>query len=574
MAEHPARRRLAAILAADVVGYSSLMEANEERTLAALRHHRHAFFDPTIAKHGGRIFKEMGDGFLVEFASVLSAVRCAVEIQAGMALRNQDLPGDRRIIFRIGVNLGDVIIEGDDLHGDGVNVATRLEGLAEPGGICLSATVHEQVKRRMEAVFDDLGPRTLKNIAEPLQVFRVRMAPGELAALALPDQPSIAVLPFVNMSTDPEYEFFVDGLTEDLITDLSRNTGLFVIARNSSFAYKGKPTDARRIARELGVRYLLEGSARRAGGRVRINVQLIDSIGGGHLWAERFDREIEDIFDLQDAVTARIATELVGRLVAAPARRRTISIEAYDLCVRGRILVSNGPGNPVTQNEGAMALDRALALDPTYAEPHRWIAFSHLSRWVHSMEPESLHRALAVEHSRAAVALDPNDAGNHWVRAYVLSYEHLVPEFERAFATALDLDPNNADAWIAFADICAVQGKAVAALDAMERAIRFEPHPPGFYYWIQGFVLYCDRQYEAAISTLRRTEVYGGVGHRTLAAALAQLGETDEAVREGALFRAKTPEFRIGRWLAMHAYGDATTLAHFADGCRKAGLPE
>lgn len=574
MAEETALRRLAAILAADVVGYSRLMEANEERTLAAFRVHRLAVFDPTVAKHGGRIFKLMGDGFLVEFGSVVNAARCAVEIQAAMVERNASVPDDQRMVLRIGVNLGDVMVDGDDLHGDGVNVAARLEGLADPGGICISANVHDQVRRRMEAGFDDLGPQVLKNIAEPLRVFRIRMAGAGPVALALPDKPSIAVLPFTNMSSDAEYEFFVDGLTEDLITDISRHPGLFVIARNSVFAYKGRAMDMRQIARELGVRYLLEGSARRAGGRVRINVQLIDSMGGGHIWAERFDREIEDIFDLQDAVTARIAKELVGHLIVSPLRRRTSSIEAYDLCVRGRALISNGPGNPVTQAEGAMAMERALALDPKYAEPHRWIAFSHLSRWVHSMEPEDKHRALAVEHSRAAVRLDPNDAGNHWIMAYVLSYEHLVPEFERAFAKALELDPNNADAWIAFADICAVQGKALAALDAMERAIRLEPYPPGFYYWIQGFVLYCDRQYEAAISTLRRTEVYGGVGHRTLAAALAQLGDTDEALREGALFCAKTPEFRIGRWLAMHAYGDATTLAHFADGCRKAGLPE
>ena len=567
------QRRLAAILAADVVGYSRLMGVDEAGTLAALRTRWKDVLTPSVARHRGRVVKVMGDGVLVEFGSAVDAVECAVALQAGFALVNEGVGEDRRIVLRIGINLGDVIVEGGDIYGDGVNIAARLEALAEPGGICVSAAVHDQVRGKLAVGFDALGPQVLKNIAAPVQLFRVRLNKTP-EPLALPEKPSIAVLPFTSMSTDPEHEHFVDGLTEDLITDLSRNAGLFVIARNSTFAYKGRSVDVRQVARELGVRYLLEGSARRAGGRVRINVQLIDAVGGGHLWAERFDREMQDIFDLQDAVTARIVTELVGRLVASPARRRTTSIDAYDLCVRGRALISNGGGNPAMLHEGVMTLERALALDPSYAEPHRWIAYGRLSRWVHGMEPEDPHRALAVEHCRTAVRLDPNDAGNHWVMGYVLSYEHLIPEFERAFATALELDPNNADAWIAFADISAVQGKAASALDGMERAMRLEPHPPSFYYWMQGFVLYCNRQYEAVVSTLRRPEVYGSGSRRILAAALAQLGQIDEARREGALFCAMTPGFRISKWVAMHAYGDPAALAHYADGCRKAGLPE
>ena len=308
MTNERVQRRLAAILAADVVGYSRLMERDEGRTLAALKDRRKSIVVPLVAQHQGRIVKVMGDGVLVEFASAVNAVECAVELQARMAAANEGVPDDRHIVLRIGINLGDIIVEGSDLYGDGVNIAARLESFAGPGEICLSGSVHEQVKRKLACRFDDLGSQNIKNIAEPVQVYRVSAAmPAESDAserptLTLPVQPSIAVLPFANMSSDPEQEVFVDGLTEDLITDLSRAPGLFVIARNSTFAYKGRSVDARTIARDLGVRYLLEGSARRAATRVRINAQLIDAIGGGHLWAERFDRSLDDIFAVQDEV--------------------------------------------------------------------------------------------------------------------------------------------------------------------------------------------------------------------------------------------------------------------------------
>ncbi len=574
MTDPRTHRRLAAILAADVVGYSRLMGVDEAGTLAALRTRWRDVLTPGVAAHKGRVVKVMGDGVLVEFGSAVDAVECAMAVQAGFASANEGKPADRQITLRIGINLGDVIVEGSDLYGDGVNIAARLEALAEPGGICISASVHDQVRGKVSAGFDALGPQALKNIAEPVPVFRVKAVATEAPPLALPEKPSIAVLPFTSMSADPEHEHFVDGLTEDLITDLSRNADLFVIARNSTFAYKGRSVDARQVARELGVRYLLEGSARRSGARVRINVQLIDSVGGGHLWAERFDSEMQDIFDLQDAVTARIVSELSGRLVAVPVRRRTTSIDAYDHCVRGRALITNGGGKPVVLLAAVARMESALALDPLYAEPHRWIAFSRLLCWVHNMETEGPHRALAVEHARTAVRLDPQDAANQWVMAWVLSYEHLIPETEQAFAKALALDPSNADAWATFADISAVLGKTGLALDAIRRAMRLEPHTPFFYYWFEGFILYCDRQYEAAARTVQRSEVFGTASHRILAAALAQLGRIDDAKRAGALYCASTPGFRISRWVALHSYGDAATIEHYAEGCRMAGLPE
>ena len=399
MAEERVQRRLAAILAADVVGYSRLMEADEQGTLEVLKARRRDILAPLIARYRGRLVKVMGDGVLVEFASAVDAVQCAVDLQYGTAEANDRLPDSRRVILRIGINLGDIIVDGSDLYGDGVNVAARLEALGEPGDICVSGSVYDQVKRKMETGFDDLGQKSLKNIAEPVRVYRVRhlaiadRKDGETEPLPLPSKPSIAVLPFTNMSGDAEQDVFTDGLTEDLITDLSRNASLFVIARHSTFAYKGKSIDIRLIARDLGVRYLLEGSARRAAGRVRINVQLIDAVGGNHLWADRFDRDLEDIFAVQDEVTAKIVEALIGRLVTQPPRNRPNSMEAYDLCVRGRTLIGI---SPEASRESRLLLQRAITLDPDYAEAHRLLAFHLWQAWAQWGEPEVPNRLVAV----------------------------------------------------------------------------------------------------------------------------------------------------------------------------------
>ncbi len=574
MTEPRAQRRLAAILAADVVGYSRLMEANEERTMAALQHHRREFFDPIMAKHGGRIFKVMGDGFLVEFGSVVNAAHCAVEIQQGMALRNQGVPDDQSITFRIGVNLGDVIVEGTDLHGDGVNVAARLEGLADPGGICLSASVHDQVKRRMDVQFDDMGPQTLKNIAEPLRVFRVRMQVRVPAALALPDKPSIAVLPFVNMSTDPEYEFFVDGLTEDLITDLSRNPGLFVIARNSSFAYKGKSVDVRRIARELGVRFLLEGSARRAGGRVRINVQLIDSIGGGHLWAERFDRQLEDIFDLQDEVTACILEAMVGQLVAPPPRKRTNSVQAYDHFLRGQVLFDSFMGSADAMRESMVLLEKAIDLDPGYAAAYASLAGVRALAWVHCNIPVDTRRGTVLEIAEKAVSLDPNDSTCHSTLAMCLDLAGQWEASRTEYNRAIELDPSNDEALILFADHLIFAGQPEQAEAPTLRAMRLNPLPTPWHYMALGKVQYALRRYADAVKTLRHPSTYRTSSRRYLAASLAQSGSIEEAGQEAGLFIASNPSFTISHWVGSMQYQDSPSMAHFVEGFRLAGLPE
>jgi adenylate cyclase len=380
----PARveRRLAAILAADVAGYSRLIEVDEEGTLGRLKALRAELIDPKIAGHRGRIVKTTGDGLLVEFASVVDALRCAAEIQAAMANSNAPLPPDHRIELRIGINMGDIVIDDGDIFGDGVNVAARLEGLAEPGGICVSARVQEDAAGRLDLAFEDIGEQSLKNITRPVRVYRVRDAAAKILSapaqpvLPLPDKPSIAVLPFANMSGDPEQEYFADGMVEEIITALSRIRWLFVIARNSSFTYKGQAVDVKQVGRELGVRYVLQGSVRKAGGRVRITGQLIDAATGTHLWADRFDGSLEEVFELQDKVASRVAGVIEPALQAAEtarsAGRPTNDLNAYDLYLRAYAMFLSSARQI---SEGLRLMEQAIARDPRYGPALAWAAF-------------------------------------------------------------------------------------------------------------------------------------------------------------------------------------------------------
>jgi TolB-like protein/cytochrome c-type biogenesis protein CcmH/NrfG len=390
--------------------------------------------------------------------------------------------------------------------------------------------------------------------------------------LPLPDKPSIAVLPFVNVSNDPEQESFADGLTEDLTTDLSRIAGLFVIARNSAFAYKGKAMDVRAIAEDLGVRYLLEGSARRAAGRVRINAKLVDAVSGDHLWAERFDRSLEDIFAVQDEVTGKIVEALLGRLRAPPPpRNRPKNLEAYDLCVRARRLMDD---SPQTAREAHLMLTRAVSLDPGYAEAYRWLAINHWMGWIHCGGPTESTRSVALELARKAVAIDPNDAGCRWILAYLLAYERSFAEADAEFAKAIELDPNEADTWAALSDIAVLAGRVEEGLEHIRKAFRLNPFPASWYYLTLGQAQYAAGEYEAAVETLRRDETYRTSSRRFLAASLAQLGRLDEARAEVELFLVGNPHFTIRHWAAAEPFRDAATLEHFVDGYRKAGLPE
>ncbi|MGG7580675.1 winged helix-turn-helix domain-containing tetratricopeptide repeat protein [Rhizobium sp. Nf11,1] len=397
-----------------------------------------------------------------------------------------------------------------------------------------------------------------------------RLSGMKRKTLLLPDKPSIAVLPFLNIGSDREQESFVDGLTEDLITDLSRMPGLFVIARNSVFAYKGKAIDVQRIAEELGVRYLLEGSARRAAGRVRVNAKLIDAVSGDHLWAERFDRSLDDIFAVQDEVTARIVEALLGRLRAPPPRNRPKNLEAYDLCVRARKLMDD---SPQAAEEAHLMLTRAVALEPDYAEAYRWLAVNHWMGWVHSGGPTESTRGAALELARKAVAIDPNDAGCRWVLAYLLAYARDFAEADAQFAKAIELDPNEADTFAALSDISVLAGRIDEGLDYIGKAFRLNPFPASWYCLALGQAQYAAGKYEAAIETLRRDETYRTSSRRFLAASLAQLGRLDEARAEAELFLVANPHFSIGHWATTEPFRDAATLQHFVDGYRKAGLP-
>lgn len=577
MAEERVQRRLAAILAADVVGYSRLMEADEAGTLAALKQRRKKILEPLVAQHQGRIVKVMGDGVLVEFTSAVNAVECAIKLQQGIGEANAASPEARRIVLRIGINIGDVVVEGGDIYGDGVNIAARLEEMAEPGGIFISRKVHDEVERKLALICDDLGEQSIKNISTPVRVYRVAgnsdhapMSP----ALPLPAKPSIAVLPFTNLSADAEQGFFADGLTEDLITELSKAPGLFVIARNSSFTFKNKSVDVRRVAQEFGVRYVLEGSARRAAGRIRINAQLIDAREGGHLWAERFDRDLADVFAVQDEVVARIVEALVGKLAASnlPDRKPPKSVEAYDLCVRGRFLYQRSMAEE--GKEARKLFQQAIALDPDYAEAHAFLAMTHWFGWTNWFEPEDPHRRLALETAQRAVAIGSNEPSAHMVLGFVLEYEHRYEESAAQIELALRLDPNHADTYAFNTDLLVMEGRPTEGIASIAQALRLNPHPPAWYYWLKGEAEYAARQYKESIATLRLEVTYGTPSRSILAAALAQLGRIEEARVEGRLFMADYPDFRIETFLDTQPFRHKADREHFADGYRKAGIPE
>jgi TolB-like protein/class 3 adenylate cyclase len=571
-------RRLAAILAADVVGYSSLMEADESGTFQRLQAGRKELFEPEIKKHHGRIFKLMGDGLLAEFGSVVDAVECAVTLQRGMEERNASVPEDRRIEVRIGINLGEVIVEGKDRYGEGVNVAARLQQLAEPGGICVSGKVSKEVEKKMAFNFEPMGEQHIKNISEPIACFRVSMhsSPPPQSTSTVPlipaNRAAIAVLPFTNMSSDSEQEYFVDGLAEDLITDLSKVPGLMVISRHSTFVYKGKAVDIRSVAKDLGVRFIVEGSVRRAAARVRINVQLINAENGSHLWADRFDRDLADIFLLQDEVVGRIVNALSGVLPTGRpvARQRTTNLEAYDLFARGRVLVTQS----VDSNRAARPLlERSIELDPDFADAHAWLAMSHLCGWAYWGEATEPHRSLALDAAQRAVELDPQNAAAHAILGDVLVFDGRMDAGAAELSIALQIDPNHADAWAYLGEMKAFQGSAVEGLDHAKRAFRLNPHPPAWYYWLLGLVEYAAGRYEDAVQTLRHEATHRLGSQRILAAGLAQLGLKEEAKIEAAQFLAAHPRFSIQHWVNTQPFQREVDRQHFVDGYLKAGLP-
>jgi TolB-like protein len=446
-------------------------------------------------------------------------------------------------------------------------IAVVWEGLAVTDD-SLTQSIHD-VRRAL----GDTEQKLIRTVPRRGYLFPIEALDAAVNAKSplLPEVPSIAVLPFLNLGGDPAQDYFSDGLTEDLITDLSRISGLFVIARNSTFALKGKPVDVRVVAENLGVRYLLEGSTRRAGSRVRINVQLIDAPGGSHVWAERFDSELVDIFAVQDQVTAKIVEALIGRLGAPPLRNRPKNLEAYDLCMRARSLTEL---SPQAAREATLLLRRAIELDADYAEAHRLLALSLWLGWVHWGEPEASHRGQALAEAEKSVRLDPGDSATHSLLGYILAYERRWEDSEHAFAQAMRLNLNNAEAWAYKSDISALAGKPLEAIDEIHKALRLNPAPDCWYWLLLGQAQYGARQYEAAVATLRREETYRTMSRRFLAASLAKLGRMDEARREAEMFLLTSPHFTISHWAANQPFRDADTRAHFVEGLKLAGLPE
>ncbi len=586
MSSERQERRLAAILAADMVGYTRLMEADERGTIARQKAHRAELIDPAITGHKGRIVKTTGDGLLAEFASVVDATDCAAAIQRGMAEREADSPGESRIRYRIGINLGDIVIDGDDILGDGVNVAARLEGIAAPGGICVSANVHDQIKGKLDLIFEDMGEQRLKNIAEPLRVWMWRAdgAGDSEPALALPDKPSIAVLPFENMSGDPEQEYFADGMVEEIITSLSRIDWLFVIARNSSFTYKGRAVDIRQVARELGVRYVLEGSVRKAARRVRITGQLIDAATGAHIWADRFDGDLEDIFDLQDRITETVVGAIEPRLrkaeIERSRRKRPENLDAYDLYLRA---LPHALAFNVDDNTKALALlGKAIALDPGFAPALAYTAWCYEQRIVHrwpsvgESDPET-----AVRLAREALALDSEDANATALAGFVLTM--VARDYDAGLAAvqrALDLNPNTPTVcWMAgWTNV--VGGDLDAALPIFERALRLSPADPQTQYVLNGIgmVHLLRGRYREAAETARRSIGLGGdndVVYWVLAPACGYLGHADEARKAISKLLSLSPGVTtVTDFRAILPFRDEDRLDIVLDGFRKAGLPE
>lgn len=624
-------RRLAAILAADVVGYSRLMGEDEAGTLSALNAHRKELIEPKVRQYNGRIVKLMGDGALMEFPSAVDAVAFAVEAQCAMAERNEGIPATRQIVYRIGINVGDIIIEDDDIFGDGVNIAARLEALAEPGGICVARNVLNQVKGKLDLTFKLLGKRKVKNIAQPVTAHRVLLddkadklrtevqtaasarsgwqayaaaalvlllvaaggiiwwqpwQPSEeptrvetTAEAQLPDKPSIAVLPFANLSNDKEHEYFSDGISEDLITDLSKISGLIVVARNSTFSYKGQAVDIRKIAVDLGVQYVVEGSVRRVGGRVRITAQLIDAKTGYHVWAERYDRELKDIFELQDDVREKIVSALAVKLTPSQTELLShwnrIGVEAYDLFLRG--IEQEGFFTKQANLRSREYFKSVKEMEPGFAEAQSRLASAYdiaaIMGW--SDDPkEDLHRAALI--AQKAVSLDDSVPYAHWALARIYTHLYRHKEAIASLEKAISLAPNYADAYAYLALVYNYAGEAAKGLDATDKALKLNPKAPYWYYYARGLSLYLLEQYEKAITVLLRSvEANQNViwARQYLIAAYGHIGDVEEAQWQIDELSAQGYEVTISSLGKLSSIRDERYLARYLEDLRAAGVP-
>jgi TolB-like protein/Flp pilus assembly protein TadD len=592
MPEERVERRLAAILAADVVGYSRLMEQDEAGTLAALKSRRRNVVEPIVARNHGRIFKVTGDGVLMEFASAVNAVRCAIEIQHGMAAANCDLAQDRHVVLRIGINLGDVVVEGRDIYGEGVNVASRLENIAEPGGILISSTAYDFVRNKVESAFDNLGARVLKNIAEPVRAYRVADVPA--VSVTLSQSPtgrlSVAVLPFANKSDDPAQEYFADGITEDIITELSRFRSLLVISPESLFTYKGRAVSPQSVRRDIGVEFVVEGSVRRAGERVRVTAQLIEASTGNHLWAEHYDRDLADIFSLQDEITQNIVANIAGRLDEAGGeralRKQAEHLSIYDLLLQGRHLANRGSKDDVLH--ARELFQRALEVEPSNVRAHVGLAYTFIveasSDWA-EVPPDSARKAFEL--GRRAVELDNRDSEAHLVLAW--GYFRAASNFELAASqieNAIRLNPNDCNNYCFKGWLLTCSGDPDASIVCANEALRRNPLAPNDCLYTIGVADYLAGRYEQALSVLGQVSPsrYPQI-HAWMAACYAELGRGDDARGQAEEYRRCTAAKPAGSpardaktwrayWTRYVPFKNAAQLEALLKSLHKAGLPK
>ena len=629
MAEKGFKRKLAAILSADVEGYSRLMDDDEEATVRTLTTYRTAIND-LVQQYRGRVVDTPGDNILAEFTSVVDAVNCAVEIQRELAERNAELPYNRKMEFRIGVNLGDVIEEEERIYGDGVNIAARVEALATAGGICLSGRAYDQVENKLGLEYENLGEHQVKNITRPIRVYRVLSFPGAAAhrvvqaksamkrkwrnaaliiaavlvigggalaiwnfyfrpppiepasvekmAFPLPDKPSIAVLPFVNLSTDKSNDVIVDGMTEDLIFALARFKELFVIASNSTFTYKGKAVKVQQVAEELGVRYVLEGSMEISKERIRVTAQLIDAIAGHHLWAERYDRPLKYFFQVRDEVTGKLVSSLWGKLdqaeIAAALLKHQDSLDANSLFWR-----ANQIARRVTPRDNAKArelFEKCIELYPDYARCYRMLALTHHLDWQFGWVPgrpqESYQKALKF--ANKAVAMDPRDSLARARLGTILLYGRKYQEADAQFKEGFKANPNDTFLLLFWSELDVFIGQPEDGVKRVHEAMRLNPFYQNYYLWMLGWAQYNARDYEGAVETLRKMSPMIGVARRILAASLAYLGRMEEARAEAEKFLKENPSFSASYWAATQAYLHEKDRQHAVQGYIMAGLPE
>ncbi|MDP6407395.1 MAG: adenylate/guanylate cyclase domain-containing protein [Alphaproteobacteria bacterium] len=594
--KNPLARRLAALMMADVAGYTRLMSGDEDATMEAWWSHRREVIDPQIAAHGGTIVKHTGDGFLAEFSSVLEAANCAVAVQTEMAVRNEGIAAERRMDFRIGINLGDIMADHEDIYGDGVNIAARLEALAEPGGICVSGSVYEQIRSKPNFNCQSMGEQQVKNIAEPVRTYRLVIegagealtpaapAVASVAPVTAPVTPaaaartSIAVLPFDNMSNDPEQEYFSDGITEDIITDLSKISGLFVIARNSVFTYKGRNVKVPEVCAELGVSHALEGSIRKAGNRVRINAQLIDGSTGGHVWAERFDRQLDDIFAVQDEVTAEIVgalkVELSPQEESRVLKRGTDSHEAYDNLLRCRELMYRGTKD--ANLEALTFIERALEIDPHYAMALAARAVSYITQYTNQWTDDPAATLAEADATAArAMALDSEEPIAHLAVGVVRMWQNRLGDTVAAAKKILALDPNNSDGYKLLANSEHYAGNSQRAIEAAEKSMLLDPYYPDLVLQFLGQACFMAGDLDRAADVFRRRILRNpntDTAHLYLAAIHGHQERPEEAQAEWAELLNFNPKYSLAERMKIWPYADPALPARIVDGLTKGGI--